>query len=472
MAKRLSQFLGVGASALQRLGAFNALIGVDNRLFVDPLLLKGLKIPELRKSRKRFEQYFREVLFLLARSKSPGDKAWREARDRLIFRETKGVSLGYGLSTSDGSGIGRVLGGRLLNSALEIVGMGINDPEMFELLGLFEKDFGPDRLSDMTIAIIKDDLFRYSERITKSLGLKNIKRARTAIGEYALAMGPNPRKPIVFVPGSILRPLPIAQSWDEIEDVVWFNQALRNRLNNIIHKYWKKGMKVLKENLRGAFFSDPKQLQELLSAYRRYKAKSYDLTTDPLGLLKWFELGQEYAQEFPIALRLDVNPSLDDIQSVVRTIITQFRRNIEENGLNIHLYDGTGVPLHERFSQRLFFAVADAYCKANNIDISPEANSGTGPVDFKFSRGYQFRVLAEIKLSSNQQVVHGFRKQLPTYEKSEKTNRSAYVVIRVDETKSRMQKVQRLYDKALADGKKVPELFIIDGRRKPTASKR
>src|SRR6266849_8626983 len=138
MAQRLSKFLGVRASELTRHGAFNALIGIDSRLFADPLLLKRIRIPEFRGSRKRFEKYFRDILYLLAKSKKPGDITWREAERRLVFRETKGVSLGYGISSSDGSGIGHVLGGRLLESASEIVSMGITDPEIFELLGLFE----------------------------------------------------------------------------------------------------------------------------------------------------------------------------------------------------------------------------------------------------------------------------------------------------------------------------------------------
>jgi hypothetical protein len=120
----------------------------------------------------------------------------------------------------------------------------------------------------------------------------------------------------------------------------------------------------------------------------------------------------------------------------------------------------------------LFFSLADVYCKANQIDISPETNSGGGAVDFKFSRGYQHRVLVEIKLSSNQQVVHGYRKQLPTYEQAEKTRRSAYVVVRVSDLQSRIKKVQKLHDKAIANGKKAPRLFVIDGRLKPSASKR
>jgi hypothetical protein len=350
--------------------------------------------------------------------------------------------------------------------------MGITDPEIFELLGLFEKDFGPDRLSDMTIAIILDDLFQYSAKIAKSLKLKKLKTVRTIGGTYKLPMGPEPKKPIVFIPSKILRPLPVAQSWDEIGDVVWFNQALRHRLNRIISKYWKKGMKALKEKLRETFFSNPNELRELLKGYKKYQGKPYDVLSDPQGMLKWLELGQEYATDYPVPLQLGAKPTFDEIESLVRAIIEQYRRHIEDNGLNLHLYDATGKPLHERFSQRLFFSLADVYCKANNIDLSPETNSGGGPVDFKFSRGYHYRMLTEIKLSTNQQVVHGYRKQLPTYEQSEKTKRSAYIVIRVSASRARIDKLQKLRDKAVSNGRKVPELFFIDGRLKPSASKR
>jgi len=146
--------------------------------------------------------------------------------------------------------------------------MGITDPEIFELLGLFEKDFGPDRLSDMTIAIILDDLFQYSARITKSLKLKKLKTVSTIYGTYKLPMGPIQRTDR-FRPQQDIAPLPVAQSWDEIGDVVWFNQALRHRLNGIISKYWKKGMKVLKEKLR--------ETPILLSIHPRYLAVSKPL---------------------------------------------------------------------------------------------------------------------------------------------------------------------------------------------------
>ena len=464
--------MAVSPSELKKRGVFDALIGIDSRLFLDPLLLKRLKIPELKSSRKHFEQYFRKVLLLLTASRKPNDVAWRAAERLLIFKETQGVSLGYGISTSDGSGIGAVLGGRLLNTASEMVEMGINDPAIFELLGLFESDFGPDRLSDMTISIIRDDLFRYTSRVAQDLGLRKLVWMKTSDGRYQLPKGPSPKKPLVFVPHRVLRRLPVAQSWDEITKVVWFNEMLRRKLNKIISKYWKKGVTAVKENLRATFLANPKELKDLLRGYKEYEAKPYDVLSDPQGMLSWFELGKQYAKNHPLALQMVKAPTLDEIQGIVQTIIEQFRDLIENNGLNIHLYDASGKRLHERYSQRLFFSVADSYCKANNIDLSPEPNAGSGPVDFKFSKGYEYRILVEIKLSSNTQVVHGYEKQLPTYEKSEKTNRSAYVIIRVAKSQSSIKMVQKLHDKAVRGGKKVPRVFVIDGRRKAPASKR
>jgi hypothetical protein len=76
--------------------------------------------------------------------------------------------------------------------------------------------------------------------------------------------------------------------------------------------------------------------------------------------------------------------------------------------------------------QRLFFAVAYSYCDANNIDLSPECDAGSGQVDFKFSKGFDARVVVEIKLSTNPKVIAGYSMQLQTYMKAEETDRGVY----------------------------------------------
>src|SRR5690242_12148223 len=73
----------------------------------------------------------------------------------------------------------------------------------------------------------------------------------------------------------------------------------------------------------------------------------------------------------------------------------------ECNRLSRLLYNDDKSPRKEKAAQLAFFGIANAYCEANNFDISPEADGGAGPVDFKISKGYEYRVVVEMKLSSN-----------------------------------------------------------------------
>jgi hypothetical protein len=144
---------------------------------------------------------------------------------------------------------------------------------------------------------------------------------------------------------------------------------------------------------------------------------------------------------------------------------------VEENRLYEFLYKDNGRPRNERFAQRLFYAVADAYCEANNVDLSREPNAGNGPVDFKLSSGYVARILVEVKKSSNSDLLNGFEKQLPEYEKSEATFESIYLIIRVAESESRINRVIALRDRKIADHKRAPGIFVVDARKKESASK-
>ena len=60
---------------------------------------------------------------------------------------------------------------------------------------------------------------------------------------------------------------------------------------------------------------------------------------------------------------------------------------IENNQLSKLLYNSDGTRKRESAAQLVFFGIASSYCAANDLDITPEANSGRGPVDFKFSKG-------------------------------------------------------------------------------------
>ena len=62
-------------------------------------------------------------------------------------------------------------------------------------------------------------------------------------------------------------------------------------------------------------------------------------------------------------------------------------------------------------------------------DITREADCGRGPVDFKFTRGWQVRGLIEVKHISSTQFAHGADTQLPIYLKGKQAPFGIYLSI-------------------------------------------
>jgi hypothetical protein len=134
------------------------------------------------------------------------------------------------------------------------------------------------------------------------------------------------------------------------------------------------------------------------------------------------------------------------------------------------LWDGN-TPRYEKAAQLLFFAVAEAYCRANDIDISPETDSGGGPVDFKFSTGYTGRYLVELKLSTGR-VVHGYQTQLNVYRDASGQCEASYLVVNVGKMGRKLATIREIRRKLVEKGDSAPSIEGVDARLKPSASKR
>jgi len=94
-------------------------------------------------------------------------------------------------------------------AAESVVQLGITDPLIFEIIGLFEEDFGPDRLSDMAVSILWNRFLSYSYRILKELDLKPRATFVVAGKTYQLPVAPWGKR-MILVPSELLDPLPIA----------------------------------------------------------------------------------------------------------------------------------------------------------------------------------------------------------------------------------------------------------------------
>ena len=56
--QQISEHLKVDSNKLNKLGVFDAIVGIDSHLFVDPFFLRNTKIPEFKNSYKKFGKYF------------------------------------------------------------------------------------------------------------------------------------------------------------------------------------------------------------------------------------------------------------------------------------------------------------------------------------------------------------------------------------------------------------------------------
>jgi hypothetical protein len=473
---RFSEYFDVPDSALDQAGVLNPTLNADTKLFIDPLLIPQSKHPDIRiNARTTYLNHFTQVIKLLKASKVVNDVAWRNARRLMEFPEIKWTCLGYGAQSVAGSGSGAFTTAAVMQTAKEIVDLGIEDPDLFVALGLFEEGIGPDRISDMATNVILPDLLTFNATVLQKLGVSTkrvsliLKNGNSYVAD--LSLNPfQPGEPIILVPADILRDLPIAQDWSDVADAASKNAALRQRVNRDIGDLWRRRTLKDKSDLRRRVMATASAFETFLELLHRARAKPYDLAGDPSGEIVWRRIAETIADTQPFELDSPKTQDAVGVAVVVERIIEQFQFLIEKRRLSEELYH-EGRPRLEKAAQRLFFAIAYAYCKANNVDLTPEADTGNGPVDFKVSNGFMGRVLVEIKLSTNSKLIAGYSRQLETYRGAEETTKGFYVVIDVGHMGRKDRQLIAVKNREAANDRIVSPIIFIDGSRRPSASK-
>jgi hypothetical protein len=180
------------------------------------------------------------------------------------------------------------------------------------------------------------------------------------------------------------------------------------------------------------------------------------------------------SRKYPIDLDRYSNRILnfEDLKEVVNELLNQFKDLLENKGLWKQLWDYEGKPRKEKAAQSLFFAIAYAYCKANNIDLTPEADAGNGPVDFKLSHGFDSKIVVEVKLSTNSHLVHDYKKQLEIYKRADDTDEGIFLLVDVGRIGNKYTEVQRVRRDFLEKHGKASEIWYVDGTQKESASRR
>lgn len=446
------------------------ILNSDTKLFIDPLLIyKSQNALVKRDGRKAIEQAFNNVIGLVDISAAEGDAAWKGAFKALNLEERPETSLGYGGAGNSGSSPPAKTRTGILRTAKQIITLGEKNPDMIPLMGLFEEGVGPDILSDMTTNFLLPVLCEITEQFcaanavpTKAFGPKYSNRK----------LPENPHRlsePVILVPRDLLRDLPLAADWADVSRVVLEVQEVRDAVNQMFGNFAQASVTQKKKAVREISLKSVRILRLILQAVAG-ASESYDEKADLDGYYQFRRILYQDPKVFSGMIKPPATMDAAGLRQTVLDIIEQFRKLVEDNNMWELLWNGTSNR-HERASQLLFFAVATVMCAVNNVDISPETNSGGGPVDFKFSTGFHGRLVVEMKLSKGT-VESGYKNQLEIYKKAAATSAGIFVVMDIGGMGQKLRKIERLRDAALAAGQPASDIIVIDARRKASASKR
>lgn len=94
---QFSRAYKAGPKKLRELGAFDCVLAVDTKLFIDPIALLSSEVVEVRQhSFERVQKFFREIYKLLKQSQTSNDLWIKAAMEHWLRKELAGTCLRYG----------------------------------------------------------------------------------------------------------------------------------------------------------------------------------------------------------------------------------------------------------------------------------------------------------------------------------------------------------------------------------------
>lgn len=465
----LSEYLNL-TDELDNLGVFDALLDADSPFFINILRLKDCSTPEFQDSYEHINEFFRGIIKRLDHAEKPemSDIFYRQAYHDFKFSEVNEINLGFAEGTT-GSGFGDDLRKQVLANGYKIVKAGCKDPEIFQLMALFEKGIGADRISDMISTIILPDIKKYTLRVLRDLQITPLKYPNKYFDKDGYLLNPYKKRQILILPVEILHKMTIAKEWEDVEDAIARNETIRFAMNCTVMDEWSKySSEEKKELVRTEVFENPKKCEEVISTYRNERIDKLDL------------LGKDGDPEYAAKkMARDYELNGGDFKSqVLRQEIDSHRAAIEildifrewvENQKGWEPIQTYTRQKSEKFVQRYIAACSSYYIKVNNFDISFEADEGRGPVDVKVSRGND-KTFIEVKLSTNGEYLHGYEIQVGEYGKAEGTNSLVYLYIDMGNP-GKTDKICKVCRDAKFKGYTAPDLYLVDASKKEAASK-
>lgn len=465
-----SKHYEVDPSALDVAGLLDPFLEYDMRLFIDPLLIEKSSNDILRnKGYEQFHRHFENLIRLLGICQQEKDAAWKGAERLLSLEEPPENGLGYGRRAGAGTSRPADVRSQLLRTIKDVITLGSKDPEMLSLMSFLEEGIGPDTISDFTTRAMSEAL---AELTNEFCTKHNVPVKQNAVSKFHLPMFKpegRPERVRLLVPKDVLRHLPLNESWADVWAATQYNQELRDKVGQMLGGIAEPTIVQQKNAVRQAVMQSAKAFEEFLATVRA-SASCYDPNDDVFSYYKMRDILLQNDGSVPRNQYNFVNNPAG-VQKVAMDAIDSFKHHVENGNLWEELWTNDKKPKRERSAQLLFFAIADIYCRVNNIDVKSEPNFGGGPVDFAFSVEYDARVLVELKRSGGQ-VEHGYEKQLEFYKNAARTDFAIFVVIDYGDGGDKILRINEIRQARIDKGQRASEIVVIDAGQKLSASKR
>lgn len=495
-----SDTFNVSPEIIREYGAVDISLICDIPLFIDPLLIFNSEKKEYKKLHEEIIRYFHFLAVKAQRNLSPQEiKTW------FSFNEVKQNWLGYSLEGNGGLALGKDFSEFLArNIRFALNNNGISRDSHIEKIMLLYEGSGKDKISDLTVNLIKGYLLNFTETFALKYidpnllqvfpvdkAFFNYETESFVSKEYTLPciVDKNGKYDYVLLtPYDILREDEPAinrndyfRSHERIRDSI-DNDVLKVQVDNYIWeavaKYEasqrEKKKKVSERTIRKIELEAFEELTKEYPELYDYYVKLRESDTEEVKMASLMELNTQIVKIIVNSKRI-IKAFYDNEYSGYEGLTAQeeavkrlkyFKHIIEDCDAYRNFYvDGKCIAL-ENDLQRMFKLVW--YGTSYKADF--ETNNGRGPADVVVSKGQYNQCIIEFKLASNSRLPHVFE-QVSIYEKANNADGSLIAIFYF--TQQECVKTQRMIKELGFEDKIGESVFLIDCRNdnKPSASK-
>lgn len=495
-----SEYFQIDPNLLHEYGAVDVSLICDMPLFIDPMLIFNSENPEYKNLHESIIRYFH----FLSTKASCGLQN-NEIRAWFKFSEVKNNWLGYSLVGNGGSALGDDYAKFLYNNiGFAISTNNISQSVHIEKIMLLYKGSGKDKISDLTVNLIKQSLLEYTQTFAINYICPEL-RKNTYVDrayfnyetesfvskEYMLPYITNRKgedEYVLLTPADILR-----EDEPSINRVDFYNShgRIRASIDN----------DVLRAYVNNYIFEAVRKYEE---QQRRKKRPTRERTISKIEKDAFAELAHEYPELYDYYIRLresdtneirtkssnEVHLQLEkffvNTQELINSIITRgyrideslsareeaikrlaFFKHVIENcdGYRNFYYGGQRISTEDDI-RRMFRLVW--YGTTYKVDF--DTNNGRGEADVIVSKGQYNQNIIEFKLASNSSLSHVFT-QVKIYEAANCADGSLVAIFYFSQSEFEIAK--RVVVNAGHEKQLDKTIFLIDCRddNKPSASK-